>query len=210
MVRSFVDLGSNVGYFTCYAIDRTGRDVVGLGIISDIVIKNGNVGFAIEVTPEEAPRLEPLRKACEQAVRSLPGVLSCTAVLTAERAPGGKAAALALRPVPSFSDMLPVLTELSPAYDVTHAHNPRGQWTYQHLLSVNGKFSGITRSDLLVINKIDLAPMVGASLEVMDRDAKKMRGGDQGRPFVFSNMKTGQGLEAIIAFIVDKGMLPAR
>jgi urease accessory protein len=69
---------------------------------------------------------------------------------------------------------------------------------------------GITKSDLLVINKIDLAPMVGASLDVMDRDAKKMRGGEQGRPFVFSNMKTGQGLDAIIAFIVDKGMLPAR
>ncbi len=49
---------------------------------------------------------------------------------------------------------------------------------------------GIVKSDLLVINKIDLAPMVGASLEVMDRDAKKMRGA---RPFVFSNLKTGQG-----------------
>ncbi len=63
---------------------------------------------------------------------------------------------------------------------------------------------GITRSDLLVINKIDLAPLVGASLEVMDRDAKRMR---IDRPFVFSNMKTGQGLEAIIAFIRERGML---
>ena len=63
---------------------------------------------------------------------------------------------------------------------------------------------GITRSDLLVINKIDLAPMVGASLEVMDRDARKMRGD---RPFVFSNLKTGQGLDAIIAFIERQGML---
>ena len=69
------------------------HDVVSLGIVSGVVVKNGHVGFAIEVTPEEAPRLEPLRKACEQAVRSLPGVLSCTAVLTAERAPGGRAAA---------------------------------------------------------------------------------------------------------------------
>ena len=65
---------------------------------------------------------------------------------------------------------------------------------------------GITKSDLLVINKIDLAPMVGASLEVMDRDAKKMRGA---RPFVFSNMKTGQGLEDIIRFIEREGMLKA-
>jgi urease accessory protein len=63
---------------------------------------------------------------------------------------------------------------------------------------------GITKSDLLVINKIDLAPLVGASLEVMERDAKKMRGE---RPFVFSNLKTGQGLEAIIQFIETEGML---
>ncbi len=63
---------------------------------------------------------------------------------------------------------------------------------------------GITKSDLLVINKIDLAPMVGASLEVMDRDARKMRGE---RPFVFSNLKTGQGLDTIIAFIEAAGML---
>jgi urease accessory protein len=63
---------------------------------------------------------------------------------------------------------------------------------------------GITRSDLLVINKIDLAPHVGASLEVMDRDARAMRGE---RPFVFSNMKTGEGVPAIIDFIVEKGML---
>jgi urease accessory protein len=63
---------------------------------------------------------------------------------------------------------------------------------------------GITRSDLLVINKIDLAPYVGASLEVMDRDAKKMRGE---RPFVFSNLKTGLGLDAIVEFIVNAGML---
>jgi urease accessory protein len=63
---------------------------------------------------------------------------------------------------------------------------------------------GITRSDLLVINKIDLAPLVGASLEVMDRDARKMRGE---RPFVFSNLKTGQGLDEIIRFIETKGGL---
>jgi urease accessory protein len=66
---------------------------------------------------------------------------------------------------------------------------------------------GITRSDLLVINKIDLAPYVGASLEVMDRDARKMRGD---RPFVFSNLKTGEGLAAIEDFIVTKGMLQPR
>ena len=63
---------------------------------------------------------------------------------------------------------------------------------------------GITKSDLLVINKIDLAPMVGASLEVMAHDAKAQRGS---RPFVFSNLKTGEGLDTIIAFIRERGML---
>jgi urease accessory protein len=66
---------------------------------------------------------------------------------------------------------------------------------------------GITRSDLLVINKIDLAPFVGADLGVMDRDARRMRGE---RPFVFTNLKKGEGLTTIVEFIVEKGGLPAR
>ena len=65
---------------------------------------------------------------------------------------------------------------------------------------------GITRSDLLVINKIDLAAAVGASLDVMDRDARRMRGE---RPFVFTNLKTGTGLDAVAAFIVRAGGLPS-
>lgn len=63
---------------------------------------------------------------------------------------------------------------------------------------------GIMKSDLLIINKIDLAPHVGASLEVMERDARRMRGE---RPFVFTNLKTGQGLDQVIAFIAKQGML---
>jgi urease accessory protein len=63
---------------------------------------------------------------------------------------------------------------------------------------------GITKSDLLIINKIDLAAHVGASLEVMERDAKKMRGE---RPFVFTDLKRGEGLEEIVAFIERQGML---
>jgi len=63
---------------------------------------------------------------------------------------------------------------------------------------------GIIRSDLLIINKIDLAPHVGASLEVMERDARKMRGA---RPFVFTNLKTGHGLDTVIEFIMREGML---
>jgi len=63
---------------------------------------------------------------------------------------------------------------------------------------------GIMRSDLLIINKIDLAPHVGASLEVMERDARRMRGE---RPFVFTNLKTGQGLEQVIEFVLREGLL---
>ena len=63
---------------------------------------------------------------------------------------------------------------------------------------------GITKSDLLVINKTDLAPHVGASLEVMERDAKKMR---EERPFVFTNLKSGAGAEKVEKFIVDQGLL---
>ncbi len=65
---------------------------------------------------------------------------------------------------------------------------------------------GITRSDLLVINKIDLAPYVGASLAVMERDARKMRGE---RPFAFTNLKTRHGLDQVIQFIIERGMLGA-
>jgi urease accessory protein len=65
---------------------------------------------------------------------------------------------------------------------------------------------GITRSDLLVINKIDLAPLVGASLEVMDRDSRKMRGE---RPFVFANIRAGKGVADIAAFVARQGGLPA-
>jgi urease accessory protein len=63
---------------------------------------------------------------------------------------------------------------------------------------------GITQSDLLVINKIDLAPYVGADLDVMDRDTKIQR---KDRPYVFTNLKTQQGVDEIVDFIVDKGML---
>jgi urease accessory protein len=63
---------------------------------------------------------------------------------------------------------------------------------------------GITKSDLLIINKTDLAPMVGASLEVMDEDAKRMRGE---RPFFFTNLKDEQGLDEIILFIEKQGLM---
>ena len=66
---------------------------------------------------------------------------------------------------------------------------------------------GITRSDLLLINKIDLAPLVGASLEVMDRDARKMRGE---RPFLFTNLKTDEGLNSVLEWIESQFAIPQR
>jgi len=66
---------------------------------------------------------------------------------------------------------------------------------------------GITKSDLLIINKIDIAEQVHASLDVMERDSKKMRGD---RPFVFANLYDGVGVEEVIRFILDRGMLPER
>ena len=66
---------------------------------------------------------------------------------------------------------------------------------------------GITRSDLLIINKIDLAPHVGANLDVMESDALRMRGS---RPFLFSNIKAGEGVDAIASFIIEKGGLAQR
>jgi len=63
---------------------------------------------------------------------------------------------------------------------------------------------GITKSDLLVINKIDLAPLVDASLDVMDRDSRRMRGD---RPFVFTNLKTGQGVDVVVRFIEERGLV---
>ncbi len=63
---------------------------------------------------------------------------------------------------------------------------------------------GITKSDLLIINKIDLAPMVGASLEVMDKDTRRMRGD---KPYIFTNLKNGENVDKVISFIINKGML---
>ncbi len=66
---------------------------------------------------------------------------------------------------------------------------------------------GITKSDLLIINKVDLAPLVGASLAVMEEDTRRMR---KGRPFTFTNLKEGTGLRHVINFIIEHGMLDAR
>src|SRR5947209_15305673 len=85
-----------------------GGDIVSLGMVSGVVIRDGNVGFAIEVEAERGPRLEPLRKAAERAVEALPDVVSVTAVLTAEaRPPGGARAGTAQRTAAQHSAARP-------------------------------------------------------------------------------------------------------
>jgi ATP-binding protein involved in chromosome partitioning len=92
-----------------------GGDIVSLNMVSGIVIRDGNVGFAIEVEPERGPRLEPLRKAAEMAVEILPGVVSVTAVLTAEsRPPQGRSAQRPAQQAPA------------PGHRA-HGHPPQGQ-----------------------------------------------------------------------------------
>jgi ATP-binding protein involved in chromosome partitioning len=88
---------------------RRDGDVVALGMIAGMAVKGGHVGFAIEIEPSEAKELEPLRKACEQAVKALPGVLSCAAVLTAERAPGGRPAGPAPTMAPPRQPQAPLV-----------------------------------------------------------------------------------------------------
>jgi len=89
--------------------------------------------------------------------------------------------------IPEFSDLTIYVIDVSAGDKIPRKGGP-----------------GITKSDLLVINKIDLAPYVGASLDVMDSDAKLMRGE---RPFIFSNIKAGKGVTEILDFIVKEGML---
>jgi urease accessory protein len=104
----------------------------------------------------------------------------------------------------SWSPAATILQRPSPragrSHDLCHRCRSRGENPAQ------GR-AGITRSDLLIINKIDLAPLVGANLEVMDRDARRMRGQ---RPFLFSNLKENKGVDEVAAFIVRQGGLPAR
>jgi ATP-binding protein involved in chromosome partitioning len=107
-----------------------GSDIVSLGMITGMVIRNGNVGFAIEVEPERGPRLEPLRKAAEQAVEILPGVLSVTAILTAEAKSGAGGP-----PRPAATP--------ARAHDHGHGHPGHGQPTQQHPAQRRGAVPGV-------------------------------------------------------------------
>ena len=87
-----------------------GGDVVGLGMISGLVVKDSNIGFALEVDPRDGERKEPLRKACEEAVAALPGVTSVTAVLTAHReSPSAQPAPRAAPPQPGAAPAKPLV-----------------------------------------------------------------------------------------------------
>src|SRR5258707_3507988 len=102
-----------------------GNDIVSLGMITGMVIRDGNVGFAIDVEPERGSSLEPLRKAAEQAVEILPGVLSVTAVLTAE----------------TKSRTAPTRPAAAPAHN--HGHAPQGQAPQAHPSQRRGAVPGV-------------------------------------------------------------------
>ncbi|MFO1070354.1 MAG: iron-sulfur cluster carrier protein ApbC [Geminicoccaceae bacterium] len=134
-----------------------GGDVVSLEMISGIVVKGSNVGFAIEVEPAEAAAMEPLRRACEQAVRAVPGVTSCTAVLTAERAPGGRQAG----PPPSMPGRAPAQGQPAPQKPLV----PGVKW----IVAVASGKGGVGKSTTAVNLAMGLAA-IGERVGLLDAD----------------------------------------
>ena len=128
------------------------------------------------------------------AIREDASAQPCGNSRHAAEIPGARSRADRIRRRQSCCDVFPELADLT-IYVIDVAAGDK-------IPSKGGP--GITRSDLLVINKIDLAPYVGASLETMERESKRMRGT---RPFVFTNLRAGKGIEQIAQFIVEKGGL---
>ena len=134
-----------------------GGDVVSLEMISGIVVKGSNVGFAIEIDPAEAAAMEPLRRACEQAVRAVPGVTSCTAVLTAERAPGGRQAG----PPPAMPGRAPAQGQPPPQKPLV----PGVKW----IVAVASGKGGVGKSTTAVNLAMGLAA-IGERVGLLDAD----------------------------------------
>ena len=134
-----------------------GGDVVSLEMISGIVVKGSNVGFAIEIDPAEAAAMEPLRRACEQAVRAVPGVTSCTAVLTAERAPGGRQAG----PPPTMPGRAPAQGQPAPQKPLV----PGVKW----IVAVASGKGGVGKSTTAVNLAMGLAA-IGERVGLLDAD----------------------------------------
>ncbi len=159
-----------------------GKDIVSLGMVSGVQLREGHVGFAIEVDPQRGPRLEPLRKAAEKAVETLPGVLSVTAVLTAQRPPSGAAAA---RPRPHAH---------------AHAHAPGAQGGkvlvpgVRSIVAVASGKGGVGKSTVAVNLALGLAAN-GLRVGLLDADiygpSMPRMLGISGRP----NSRDGRSLE---------------
>jgi ATP-binding protein involved in chromosome partitioning len=171
-----------------------GRDVVSLGMVSGVVAKGGNVGFALEVDPEQAEAKEPLRRACEEAVGKLPGVASVTAVLTAERAPGGREAG----PPPSLG-----------ARRQQPAAQPRLAPGVRHIVAVASGKGGVGKSTTAVNLAMGLAAL-GLRTGLLDADIygpsiPRMTGASQ-RPRTLDGKKL-QPLDAYGVKVMSIGLL---
>lgn len=175
------------------------RDQLSIGAVTNDIYTREDAEFLVRVGALPAERVRgvetggcphaAIREDCSmnlEAIADLERKLGCVDIVFVESGGDNLAAAFS----PDLADAYIYVIDVSGGDKIPRKGGP-----------------GIMRSDLLVINKIDLAPYVGASLEVMDRDARRMRGS---RPFVFTNLKSDEGLDTVVKWALEQIRLPRR